>query len=524
MADGFLTGVSSQPLDVVSGGQAFLQSAVDAKLKEIEAGRAEVSENAKNVLKAISVKTIEGLSRGLQQRYQQEIEKYRGEVVDKFRKSGGKLSMKEQMEIQNGFVDLNQRMVNDVSELKKRDALRNIVAKPEAAYAYDLGALLPEMAEWDKAFDRGEYREDPMTLLFKHQLEPSTGDYVAKRYAKEIGGLNILSRGEWINPTTFRFSSQESEEEVDSMIGVMFEKDPVMMRKITNPDGSINQEAYDREVGIVKNMSIKLSQKDQPFSGRSRSGGGGTSNLRELYPTQRETHRGVETWYNWPSDVTQTKRTIPVKDAYDPETGKKVPINKGLEYIVVSFTPDSKRALVSTSGGTAMSGDEPLLYNKENPGFSTYSSMSEKEDYSFTPSMLKKQAETMLIASIGEGSESEWEYVSKPELVKNEDGSYTMQGTVRRKDTTTGVQRFFGKERPDQSVKRVSIDFEPLVDKDAERLLELDLNEYRGVLSPIEKSWKIEGQSVTDILNTGGVKKSAGSKKQTNNEDPLGIM
>ena len=139
MADGLMypTGISAQPIDITSGANAFMKSAIEARLGEIASSEERISKNQENVLKALSVKALPELARGQRDRYMKEIEDYRQNVIDKFKKSGGDLTMRDQTEIQDGFEDLKARMAGEVNDLKQFQTYQEKIYDPNFKYAYD---------------------------------------------------------------------------------------------------------------------------------------------------------------------------------------------------------------------------------------------------------------------------------------------------------------------------------------------------------------------------------------------------
>lgn len=271
MANGFRTGVSAVPVDVTGLGDKFFQSAVEAKLAEIESDRVQVSDNAERVLKAMSINTTAGLTQKLQDRYSKEIEDYRGRVLEEFKDSRGKLTLNQQRKIQDGFADLEGRMANDINYLKRIDEARKVYASPNARYSHNVEAGLRELAMIQDAFERGErVTEDPLASTFKHVLTPSTVDYAFNRYGNEIKGLDKVTSGQWVDENTFRFTTQESEDEVNRVVDRIFEQDPVLQQKAINPEtGQLDLDLLQQEKETLKDAVIRASTTIRPFRGRT---------------------------------------------------------------------------------------------------------------------------------------------------------------------------------------------------------------------------------------------------------------
>lgn len=274
MATAFPIGVSSQPINIAGAGVNFMRSAVDAKLREIEQNREEIGENAKNALKAMSISTIEGLSGAIRDRYQEEIENYRNTVIDKFRNSGGKLSLQQQKEIQDGFVDLTKRMQGDVTSLKKMEEVQKLyLANP---YAYQ-ESLPQELRSMQLDLEKGKAIEDPMLLPLKNAVPISTSDYVLKKYAAPIKNLDVESlanfKGNVFNETETRGLGVEAAASRDKAIRL---RDEIMRDSwVKYRAGEIDSETYNREKKTVEDAINQVISQSKPFrqtTGRSGSG------------------------------------------------------------------------------------------------------------------------------------------------------------------------------------------------------------------------------------------------------------
>ena len=126
-------------------------------------------------------------------------------MIDKFKNSGGKLSLQQQKEVQDGFVDLTKRMQGDVTSLKKMEEVQKLyLANP---YAYQ-ESLPQELRSMQLDLEKGKAIEDPMLLPLKNAVPISTSDYVLKKYAAPIKNLDVESlanfKGNVFNETETR--------------------------------------------------------------------------------------------------------------------------------------------------------------------------------------------------------------------------------------------------------------------------------------------------------------------------------
>jgi len=228
MADGLMypTGISSTPIDVTSGAKAFMQSAIESRLDEIRANTQQISENKKNILNAMSIKALPELANAQRDRYQQQIEDYRKSLVDKFRESGGKLTMQQQREIQDGFIDLNSRMQNEVNQLKQFESYQALTRDPNFVYAYDTNKAEQVLGNAYSRMMKGEGLGNIAAEWASAQIPPTIGDYTEKRYGNEIKRMDISTKGYWKDANTFVFNTQEAEDEVNRTIDHALATDP----------------------------------------------------------------------------------------------------------------------------------------------------------------------------------------------------------------------------------------------------------------------------------------------------------
>lgn len=275
MANGFATGVSSAPLDIASAGQIFMRSAVETRLAEIEANKLEVSENVEKALKAMSISTIEGLSQNMRVRYQKEIEKYRDDVRNKLISNQGKLSLDDEREIQDGFVDLQKRQAADVFQLKQLAKAQDMIV---ANYdSYD-PRVVDELRQAEEALDRGEFIGDPMAMVIKNRVPATVGELTSKFYGhqlkmlgKEIEGRfvgNIFEQTELVglDPET-KALTEKAKNLRDTMLD-----DPRYAYRYTNPDGSFDPERF---AAVKQEVEDSITQAVGKMSPRSQSTGSG---------------------------------------------------------------------------------------------------------------------------------------------------------------------------------------------------------------------------------------------------------
>lgn len=352
MANGYPIGVSSQPIDFTSGALAFAQSAVEERKKEIEQNQQQVSENYKNVLKAASIKTIPELSNKLRATYQTKIDDYRKEIMDKFRQSKGKLSSKQQLEIQNGFVDMQQNMLTDVNKIKQIEEAQKVMYNPDFKYAYNRDAYASELGQIIKDVDNGKDVGNISARLYRHAIPPSITDVMFKNFANDIKNLDLQSNVKQIAPNQFRITTTQKEGEVNSKLDYFFK---------TNPFLAANDTPENRQ--IAKDAVIHSVDKTQLFNPKTSQGSGKYKNATDYTPTPFEYKGKSYSLIRVPSDVTQTERNFFVDNAINLDTNKKTQLTQDNAQIVGIDVEDGV-LLLQGKGGKAQKGGE-LVYTPE---------------------------------------------------------------------------------------------------------------------------------------------------------------
>ena len=218
MANNFVlpTGISAQPIDFTSGATAFMKSAVESRLGEIAASQKQISENKQNVLKALSIKALPDLANQQRDRYQKEIQDYRQGVMDKFKSSEGKLNLQQQREIQDGFVDMQNRMLGEVNQLKQFEEYRKKIYDPNFKYTFDTDKYEDILGSAYGRVMKGEGLGDIAAEVGGAMLAPSVSDYVSKRYDEAIGRLDVQALGEF-KGNVFTSTTVQNREEVERL-------------------------------------------------------------------------------------------------------------------------------------------------------------------------------------------------------------------------------------------------------------------------------------------------------------------
>jgi len=455
MANGLMypTGVSAQPIDVTSGAQAFMQSAVEARLNEIATSQEQISENKKNVLKALSIKALPELARAQRDRYQTEIEDYRKEVVNKFRDSGGKLTMKQQTEIQDGFVDMQNRMAGEVNDLKRFQSGVQQLKKPNSWQLYDLDrAEQVAGAGWKRLMEGkplGDFDAE-MAQTFK---TPSAGEYIAKIYGEDIKSLNIETVGDFKGNifTTTQYQgtdvmSPESRAKAERYRDNMLQ-DPQFRNQYIAPDGSIDQQRYEEQKQIVEDRISRIIQESKAYR-QSTRGSSVTDKppVIELAETRQEFPSGVATdsYVAIPEGSAQSPIFLTAMGMRNEETGRDDTFDSATTLRMIGFDVVNDRAYYIAEGGELKKGGE-VLYGIEGE-VSNEDDISKRKKDGKTIQELEVDTEYAL-TKLGKmskfGDSDNATRVTGISVTPNGDGTYTMTGTVEKWQKKTELGRLW---------------------------------------------------------------------------------
>lgn len=509
MANGiFPTGVSRQPLDVATAGQNFLQAAVEQKLANIEADREQVSESAKNVLKAMSIKTLDGLSRGLQNKYQKEIQDYRSKVVDKFRTKEGKLSLDDKVEIQNGFVDLQQRQLSDIAALKERAKARELITDPNFPYGFDAQSAVNEMVKWDKAMERGEYLGDPVAMVMKHRKEPEMGDYIDKAYGEEVATLDVESLagfdGNVFTQTELSGLSVQARDSLEKArrLRDRIMLDPNVKARYTAADGTIFEDRLNETRQAVEDLISRKISASKPYRQTTRGGSGSGSDLRSLSQKTVDLASGTYPSYvDYPRS--QAEKRFTVNEALNEETGRMDRFDEAASMRVIGFDVPNNRVFFVSEGGELKDNGQ-TVYGGAGI-ISDAANVNEKLEEGYTKERIKEQPVRFLAdATDRVQNVNDVTRVTNLEFDETEDGRLVVTGNLEKWRTKQfvgiGGKRVSAEElNPEKHVKESEESFRavvsPLSDPKSTTRYSLPLSDYEEVVSELYQ-YGIEGTSV----------------------------
>lgn len=259
--------------------------------------------------------------------------------------------------------------------------------------------------------------------------------------------------------------------------------------------------------GVAERLAPSIKTDVSPW--QPRVGGGGSGSLakrQELYPTTIKTETGKEEQvFNFPQQLSRVPRKYQIGDAIDPETGKTIPINDEVDLNVVSFNKEKGTIRAEMAGGEVKRNGKPVLVQESALGIVQGKTIKDKMASGKTDTELEANAYNILK---DKGQSKEWSNVENVSIERNPDGSYSLNGDLVLYEGFMGRNRDNSyKPKPNEKptkTERVSVTYYPITDEKEKKTIELPISEYRNMLSPLEKSYKVGDKTLTEFLDESG--------------------
>jgi len=513
MAEGYGIGMSAKPIDFVSGAMAFNQAAADEKLRQIKENKEQVSDNYKKVLEASSIKLLPELTGKVRDRYQKEIEDYRTDIMNKFKESNGKLTMQQQREIQDGFIDKQQSMLYDINGLKKIEEAQKLRLDPRYDGVYDNRIIDEAIIEAQKNIEEGRGIGSDFTAKIASALIPqSNSNYFAKHYGNLVKGLNTevsaALRGGILTSTQksgLSVEDQESYDKANWAVENALETNPFYKNQFTDANGNVNTEARAR---VRKEIVDSISPIDtQQTQARYQSSGGRGSNPYSsmIDYTPKSFKYGDKTYDNFVQirgDKSQTDRNFFIDNAVNLDTGEKSQLTEDNAKIV-GFDVNKGVLLLKGKGGIALKAGKPVFIDEEKSPAKMDGVWKGKTENEMTPAW-----QETIVRGGYEGTK-DIEGVENVSMNKDDNGNIVVTGTVLvdKKLPFTGNEKI--------KVKKV---FKTFTDPLAEATYEAQLYENKEAATPFLRTMAVNGKPLEKYFDEykPGEQKPAENKTTTN--------
>lgn len=477
---GYATGISTQPIDVSKSVQNYMQSAVEQKLAEIERGRAEVDENSKRVLKALSVSVLPELSGALRDNYQKELDSFRSEMVNRMKRSEGKLTLDDQKFIEQKSVDLSNRMNMSKNQLAKMAEVQKMLADPKAHTFVNVPKAALELRNFQEDFQAGKPVDDPATIIMRNYKMPTTVEYVSANY-KNI--LDRIDTGEdiTVDGVTWKKETFDDPKEIRKFVDFLSERDATftqLLHKYEDGQFTFDPEKAEQE----KQTLVELLQRKKTETGVSsalkpptpRSGGSSASKRINFTPQQVQVGDRTLNIVGTPSTIPQVDREISIDTAYNTDTKKEERIDGKVE--IVGVDVDNDVILLRGMGGLLKKGDESALSTKQKgigAGASNAASKNDALNSAATPSQIRSKSNDILkqnfkdqYPDIAKDYKDDQLTIINPELKETENG-YVLTGQVSAKKKRGIVGRVFGADEKEETFD-IEVSYEFIRDPQAD--------------------------------------------------------
>lgn len=473
--NGYATGVSSQALDLGSIASNYMQSAVEQKLQEIKENKAQISENAKNVLKAMSVKAIPEMSGALRDTMNKKIEDYRNDVISRFRKTEGKLTFDDQSAIEGGFMDLQNEMNMQKNMLDKGAALQKILLDPKAKEVYDVNKAWTAFSNWKKDFEAGKSVSDPITILAT-SVKPTDYRAEAMKDWEKISSNIGINKEATVAGGVETTKSGLDLEKAGGALDMMLSTDKYQYASPEQKQ-AIKQEmlANFTKQGIAKEP---VKQKATKASGI----GGLAKDAYDYTPKQVSIFGKSYTGIDIPTNVAQSPRSYVIPNAVNLTTGESnvsVPKDAELKFIDV----DNNKLLFEGKGGEAQRSGQTLFFPENmSPVKEKGQWQGGKTESDLQKDATKKSALESAFARQYPDSKTPSEY--KDITLTKSDGSVTVSGTAIVK----------GKEMP------VSTTYKTVKDESQSATYEAPLYENQSAVAVVMPKVAIRGVPLSEYF------------------------
>lgn len=355
--NGYPTGVSTQALDLGSIASDYMRSAVEQKLQEIKENKVQVSENAKNVLKSMSITAIPEMSGKLRDEMNKKIESYRSDIVNRFRKNDGKLSFEDNAAIEQGYIDLTNEMNVKKNWLDKYNATQKILMNPSASKTYNVMGATADLSKVYTDFMSGKSTDDPALIPFKHVL-PIDVDKQVFGYVKERVPFLDKTKTTTVKGGTQTTLETSDLENIKQNIRDSFKTNPQLVNLGYTPD---QIEQYAEQKAPLYQQQILTTQPVKEKSTKAGGIGGLSKDAMDYTPKTVSILGKTYTGINVPTNVTQSPRSYVIPNAVNLTTGESnvsVPKDAELKFIDV----DNNKILFEGKGGEAQRGGQTLFF------------------------------------------------------------------------------------------------------------------------------------------------------------------
>lgn len=472
MADGYGTGMSARPLDFASGGLAFFNSAIQARKQEIQSHMVEATKNQELMLKAMDMKGLGEVAGKARDRMDNEINTFRSELVDRYKRSQGKLTSGDRTWMEGKSIDIQNNIdlaKNQLAALEKA----KLMITPDKWNSYDDHVqLMKDIATDEERIGKGDKYVNPLNTVMKHFRQPTPEEILAKRITDLKVKFDTAPVKKDNGDGTYTVTNKLTPaglEAIKTAIG----NDPVITKVFTGVDK--NGQPYVDESRIDTTIENMYGESGTIRYKPKATGAGATSaSAVDLQPTELSlignTYPGA---YKLNTPVTVTN----VINGVDLATKKSISGGAGKFEVAWVVPEQNKMILVGRE-----SGNKNLVLT---PGGEVQYALDKTGDKVITEKEILKDPVQLFKRRVDN------EDVKDVTAKKNADGSITITGKSMKKATG-----WFSK---DKYVDEDPITINPVKDTTAPQYIEVPLDPT--VLSKSFKKTKLSGVPMEQALS-----------------------
>ena len=508
------TGVATTPIDFSGAANAFMQSALQTKLQEINQRKEQLTESGKAVAHFMSLEAMPELAEKIRERYKGEIQGFRDKITNRFKETNGALTYDDKLMIEREYNRIAKDMEAVKIEADQLGWFQKQTLNPDFYKSVDPNAIL-EVAQSLKGLEEGDPNRKTVNEILAtnirvpHDVEIILGrnPLAAKKFDEYS---NVIE--EEVDPKTGIVTYVITNEEAYDAIEPLVRDEMRTMAKY--------RDMPEEQFNIAKDKNIKLAQKkttsverQRMYTGRTSGGSGGSGGigkLTDMVPATRNltgTNVSVNGLILYPD--TQTTQNIPPMEMTNVTTGKNEEVSSakdGIKLVALSF--DEGKAYFQAEGGVMEKNGEPVF------GVKGMMPVKATDRGAYTEGDISSRVMEIAQANVPSDLPS-GRVIGQPKLEKTDNGyivrvPYTYKAKGDTPKISVGKVKI-GKKSEERSGE-YTVELAPVIGKEGASWYSTDLyTTGSNIMGAAVKKYQTGGRSWEELLRAG-----RGGTKATN--------
>ena len=514
------TGVATTPIDFSGAANAFMQSALQTKLQEINQRKEQLTESGKAVAHFMSLEALPELAEGIRETFKGEIQGFRDKITNRFKETNGALTYDDKLMIEREYNRIAKDMEAKKIEADQWGWMQQQAMNPAFTKSVDPNAVL-EAAENFKLFKEGKPHKTVNEIIASNIRVPHDAEVILGRnpiVAKKFDEYSNVIEEEVDQKTGIVTYVVTNEEAYDAIEPLIRDEMRTMAKYKDMPEEQFN---------VEKDKIIKLAQKkttsverQRMYTGRtgsSGSGSGGIGKLTEITPRVEilpNTNKSIAGYMEYPDS--QTTQNIAPTRMVNMATGKTEEVSSvkdGIKLVGLSF--DEGKAYFQAEGGVMQKDGETVF------GVKGRMPVKATDMGAYTESEVRARAVEIANANIPPSIPSKDRKVGNPVVEKTENG-YIIRFPVTYKKKPEGAGVFASRK---EYTEEVTIELNPVMGKEGATWYSTDLyTTGSNIMGATVKKYQTGGRSWEELLRVGrGGKTTVTPSTKKVESDPLGL-